>query len=50
MEACWIYELHPKSSPMVEAYEHKVNPLFLIKEFRHFLNSEPHDLQVAFAL
>ena len=35
---------------MVEAYENMVNTLFLIKEFRHFLNSEPHDLQAAFAL
>jgi len=50
MEACWIYERNNKSTHVVEAYEHKVNTLFLIKEFRHFLNSEPHDLPAAFAL
>ncbi len=50
MEACWIYERNNKSSHAIEAYENMVNTLSLIKEFRYFLNSGPHDLQAAFAL
>jgi len=50
MEACWIYGRNKNSSHAIEAYENMVNTLSLIKEFRQLLNSEPHDLQAAFAL
>jgi AAA15 family ATPase/GTPase len=50
MEACWIYERNKNSSHVIEAYVNMVNSMTLIKEFRHLLNFEPHDLPSTFSL
>ena len=50
MEACWIYEQNKNSSNVIEAFVNMVNTMTLIKEFRHLLNYDPHDLQFAFSL
>jgi AAA15 family ATPase/GTPase len=50
MEACWIYEQNKNNTNMIEAFANMVNSITLIKEFRHLLNYDHHDLQIAFSL
>lgn len=50
MEACWIYEQNKNSRSLIEAFVNMVNTLTLIKEFRHLLNDDHHDLPFAFSL